>query len=457
MGLSNQGVGAAASTDGREIVATRVFDAPRELVFAMWTDPKHVGKWWGPRGFTTTIQEMDVRPGGTWRLVMHGPDGRDYKNRIVYLEVLKPERLVYKHEPEEGSEPVSILVTVTFAAEGAKTRMHMQMLFPSAEELHRVEQKYGAIEGLQQTLSRLEEELGKAPIVVEQSLVASVEAVWRAITEKDQMKQWFFETIDSFRPEVGFQTRFKVRSGDKDYVHLWKVAEVVPRERIAYDWRYEGYPGDSRVTFELSPVDHVTKLKLIHEGQENFRGEDPNFSRENCTAGWKAFLGTRLTLYLQKAQAAANRELVLTRVFDAPRELVFRTWTEPKQVAEWWGPKGCTNPRCELDVRPGGAIRIDMRGPDGTVYPMTGVYKEIVEPERIVFTAWAVGPDGRNLFEVLTTVTLTEQSGRTTLRMEARVVESRPEAAPSIAGMRPGWEQSLDRLAEYLLTGRVRK
>jgi uncharacterized protein YndB with AHSA1/START domain len=457
MGLSNRGTGVAAYTTDREIVATRVFDAPRELVFAMWTDPKHVGNWWGPRGFTTTIQEMDVRPGGTWRLVMHGPDGRDYKNRIVYLEVVKPERLVYKHEPEEGSEPVSILVTVTFAAEGAKTRMHMQMLFPTAEELQRVEQKYGAIEGLQQTLSRLEEELGKAPIVVEQFLVASVDMVWKAITEKKQMTQWFFETIDSFRPEVGFETKFNVRTGEKSYVHLWKIVEVVPGERISYDWRYEGYAGDSRVTFELSSVDHVTKLRLIHEGQESFRGEDPNFSKENCTAGWRAFLGTRLTQYLQKAGAAANRVLVLTRVFDAPRELVFRAWTEPKRVAEWWGPKGFTNSRCELDVRPGGAIRIDMRGPDGTVYPMTGKYNEVVEPERIVFTAWAVGPEGRNLFEVLTTVTLTEQGGRTALRMEARVVEATPEAAPSIAGMRPGWEQSLDRFGEYLATGRVRK
>ena len=74
----------------REIVATRTFDAPRDLVFKMWTDPKHIAQWWGPKGFTTTIYEMDVKPGGVWRFVMHGPVGVDYQNKVVYLEIVKP-------------------------------------------------------------------------------------------------------------------------------------------------------------------------------------------------------------------------------------------------------------------------------------------------------------------------------------------------------------------------------
>ena len=89
-----------------------------------------------------------------------------------------------------------------------------------------------------------------------------------------------------------------------------------------------------------------------------------------------------------------GHELVLTRVFDAPRELVFKAWTDAKRVAQWWGPHQFTNPVCELDARPGGAIRIHMRGPDGTVYPMTGVYQEVVEPERIVFTSAALDAAG---------------------------------------------------------------
>ena len=93
----------ATGTADREIVATRLFDAPRDLVFMMWTDPNHIAQWWGPRGFTTTTLEMDLRPGGIWRFIMHGPDGRDYPNRVIYLEIVPLERLVYKHESDEVS------------------------------------------------------------------------------------------------------------------------------------------------------------------------------------------------------------------------------------------------------------------------------------------------------------------------------------------------------------------
>ena len=87
--------------------------------------------------------------------------------------------------------------------------------------------------------------------------------------------------------------------------------------------------------------------------------------------------------------ASSERELIFTRTIDAPRALVWAAWTDPKHVAQWWGPKEFTNPVCELDVRPGGAIRIDMRGPDGTVYPMAGIYQAIVAPERLVFISAA--------------------------------------------------------------------
>jgi uncharacterized protein YndB with AHSA1/START domain len=158
----------------------------------------------------------------------------------------------------------------------------------------------------------------------------------------------------------------------------------------------------------------------------------------------------------RKSMATGNimtneeRELVLTHVFDAPRELVFKAWTDPKQVAQWWGPHRFTNPVCDLDVRPGGAIRIHMRGPDGTVYPMTGVYNEVVEPERLVFTSAALDADGNPMFEVLTTVTFAEQGGKTKQTMRARVIRSTAEAAPYIKGMEAGWTQSLERLAESL-------
>jgi uncharacterized protein YndB with AHSA1/START domain len=148
-------------TADREIVLSRLLDAPRELVFAAWTDPEQVVQWWGPRGFTTTSHEMSVTPGGVWRFVMHGPDGRDYKNKIIFTEVVKPERLVYRHAGEGEHEDVRFHVTVTFQAQGRKTLLTMRSLFATAQERDEVVTKYGAVEGGKQTLERLAEHVEK--------------------------------------------------------------------------------------------------------------------------------------------------------------------------------------------------------------------------------------------------------------------------------------------------------
>jgi uncharacterized protein YndB with AHSA1/START domain len=296
---------AAASTTDREIVITRVFDSPRDVVFQAWIDPQQIGSWWGPKGFTTTTYQMDVRPGGVWRFVMHGPDGINYQNKIVYLEIVKPERLVYDHGDEADAE--HFRVTVTFAEEEGKTRLTMRSVFKSAAARDEVVTRYHAIEGGNQTLDRLAEQLAKN---------------------------------------------------------------------------------------------------------------------------------------------ATRQELVITRIFDAPRGLVFQAWTEPERLRRWWGPKGFTNPVCEVDARPGGAIRIHMRAPDGTIYPMTGVFQEITAPERLVFTSSALDKTGNWLFEVLTTVTFSEHGGKTKLTLNARVTKATAEAAPHLAGMEQGWSQSLDRLAQ---------
>jgi uncharacterized protein YndB with AHSA1/START domain len=152
--------------------------------------------------------------------------------------------------------------------------------------------------------------------------------------------------------------------------------------------------------------------------------------------------------------AATARELVITRVFDAPRSLAFRAWTGPKHVAQWWGPHEFTNSVCELDVRPGGAIRIHMRGPNGTVYPMTGIYLEVVESERLVFTRAALDDEGTPLFEVLNTVTFAEQGRKATLTLRASVVKATPRAIPHLAGMEAGWTQSLERFEAYMAHAR---
>ena len=149
-----------ADLSDRQLSATRVFDAPREMVFKVWTQPQHIAQWWGPRGFTTTTTSMDARPGGQWRFVMHGPDGRDYPNLIKYVEVIPPQRLVYQHAGEGEHDAVNFEVTVTFTDLGhQRTRLDMVMLFPSAEEKDFTIREYGADEGLTQTLERLREHL----------------------------------------------------------------------------------------------------------------------------------------------------------------------------------------------------------------------------------------------------------------------------------------------------------
>jgi uncharacterized protein YndB with AHSA1/START domain len=153
-----------------------------------------------------------------------------------------------------------------------------------------------------------------------------------------------------------------------------------------------------------------------------------------------------------KAQAKPpnERTVTITRVFDAPRELVFRMWTEPEHMAQWWGPQCFTNPVCELDPRPGGKILIHMRGPDGTVYPMTGIFREVVAPKLIVFTAFAEDSEGNRLLESLTTVTFAAQGKKTKLTVNATAKGLTPIAPQMLAGMEAGWTQSLEKLADLL-------
>jgi uncharacterized protein YndB with AHSA1/START domain len=145
-----------------------------------------------------------------------------------------------------------------------------------------------------------------------------------------------------------------------------------------------------------------------------------------------------------------TRELTLTRVFDAPRELVFRMWTDPVHLAQWWGPKGFTAPVCEVDARPGGALRIHMRAPDGEIYQMKGEFREVVPPEKLVFTNISVDADDNHVIEGLTTVTLVAHGARTEMTLHTTAVAIAPYAAAYLSGMDAGWGQSVDKLAERL-------
>ncbi len=155
------------NNNNREISFTRDFDAPRELVFNAWTSQDKIGQWWGPNGFTTTTKEMKFEAGGDWIFTMHGPDGTDYPNHIVYTNINKPELLKYDHyghKDEEGGPP-HFKATIAFEDIGGKTGINMKMGFPTADARNEAAE-FRAIERGKQTLGRLEEFIKKTRSVL---------------------------------------------------------------------------------------------------------------------------------------------------------------------------------------------------------------------------------------------------------------------------------------------------
>lgn len=142
------------SDPAREISNSRLINAPRDLVFAAFSDREHIGEWWGPTGFTTTTSKMEFKPGGKWEFVMHGPDGRDYENRVVFDEIVEPE-LIISHHTGEGAAGVHHYTVITLEAEGSKTLITLRTVMSDAAERERVAREHSAVEGGKQNLQRL--------------------------------------------------------------------------------------------------------------------------------------------------------------------------------------------------------------------------------------------------------------------------------------------------------------
>jgi uncharacterized protein YndB with AHSA1/START domain len=163
--------------------------------------------------------------------------------------------------------------------------------------------------------------------------------------------------------------------------------------KLVHTWRYEGYEGDSQVTFELFEEGNKTRLKLTHEGLDSFPNI-PAVAKSNLMQGWTQLLGSSLKEFVQ--DDSADREIVITRVVKAPRALAWQAVTDPRHVMHWCGPRGFTNTIEEMDARPGGAWQHIMRGPDGVEYPNRSMFTEVAKPERLVFQH-GVGREGAGL------------------------------------------------------------
>ncbi|WP_290980781.1 SRPBCC family protein [Hyphomicrobium sp.] len=322
------------SSSDREMVVTRLLPAPRELVFAAFTDAKHISAWWGPNGFTTTTYEKDVRPGGQWLFTMHGPDGTDYPNRIRYTEVRPLEFLAYDHDEGEGGNPLQAFkATVTIEPEGRNTRVTLRLTLATPEQ-RKMLAEFGAIEGGNQTLARLEDYLSRAGKT--------------GMTKSNEQ-----EKIEPF---------------------------------------------------------------------------------------------------------------VISRVFDAPRELVFKAFTEPERMKEWWGPKGFKGIAGEMDLRPGGRYHYGLQAPDGSIMWGLFVYREVSAPERIVLVNSFSDAEGgltrhpmnpKWPLRMLSIFTFEDVgSGKTKLTVSWTPIEESAEEREVFEQARPsmtqGWSGTFGQLESYL-------
>ena len=237
----------------RVIVTTRIVNAPRELVWTVWTDPQHLGKWWGPAGFTTTTEAIDVKVGGQWRFVMYGPDGRDYKNLITFLEVQAPSRLAYKHGGEVDLEPVDFQQTVTFEplpGEPGRTQVTMRAVFSSAKAKDFVVREYNAVEGGKQHLARLSELVealaaaapasGSQPFVLQRVVKAPRELVWKVWTQREHLAKWFGPkgctlTVPPFELRTGATMLYTMAWAGHGEMHgKWVFRTIQAPERLEF-------------------------------------------------------------------------------------------------------------------------------------------------------------------------------------------------------------------------------
>lgn len=291
----------------REIVISRVFEAPRELVWEAWTNPKHVAQWWGPNGFKTTIHEMDVRQGGVWRHTMHGPDGTDYPNKSVFTEIVIPDRIVYLHGGgKKGGPGAQFEGTWTFEDQGGRTKLTIRMLFPTQADRDRVIAEYGAVEGGKQTLARLATHLttmskkeGLMPnaatmknsaelkvttpssreIVMTREFEAPRHLVFDALVKPEMLMRWLLGPPGWTMPvcevdqRVGGKYRYVWRNEDGTEMGTGGVfREIEPPGRIVATEKFDEawYPGESLVTYALVEKAGKTTLTLtmLYESQE---------------------------------------------------------------------------------------------------------------------------------------------------------------------------------------------
>lgn len=296
-----------------ELRLIRVYDAPAKLVWTMWTEDKHVVKWWGPRGFTLTTKSKDVKPGGQWVYTMHGPDGVDYPNITTYHEVELYKKLVYDHGASEGRPPL-FRVTVTFEEHLNKTVMDMTMALETPEAAKEIS-KFIKQAGGNSTWDRLAEYLehqqsGKDPFVINRSFEAPIAQVFELWTKAEHVSKWLpppgfkMEYFDS-EIKAGSTTFYKMSNGEMTHFGKMEYREIIPVSHLAYVQTFTDEKGNlSKPPFEANWPDRMlSTVNFVEEGPNETRvtlrwetvGQTSeveqkifNEARGGMTMGWSA-------------------------------------------------------------------------------------------------------------------------------------------------------------------------
>ncbi|MCE3226980.1 MAG: hypothetical protein K0S32_1531 [Bacteroidetes bacterium] len=257
------------NTDDRELKFTRVLKFPRELVFSAWTDPKHLINWWGPRGFHNTFKESTIKPGGKWTFTMHGPDGTDFPNQIIYKEIIKNEFISFDYGSGEPNDPQQFFVTVNFSDQGKNTEITMKMVFASKAIRDEMMSANGANEGNKQTFDKLEEELLKITsnvFSVQREFSAPLELVWKAFTHADQLKQWWgpkgstvIHSKMDLRPDGIFHYALQGPDGSEMWAKF-TYRDIVPNKKLVYVSSFS----DKNGTTQPSPFPIPFPLEVLN-------------------------------------------------------------------------------------------------------------------------------------------------------------------------------------------------
>ena len=293
----------------RQMVIVRTISAPRERVWEAMTDPNQVGKWWGPTGFTNTLVKHELKVGGVWEHIMHGPDGKDYPNRAVFKEIVKPERVVFELTGGKKDDPVTTkTASWTLEAQGDKTRLTLCMTFVTKEQRDLTLKVVKAIDGGNQTIDRLVEHLGVKPayeLKLERLIDAPRARVYEAWTDPKQMAQWFapkpyqlvVKNMD-FRPGGKYEMAMRGPDGN-DFPFSGTYRVILPPAILAWSGEFPGGPADQiTAVMSFEEEDGKTRLRV----RQTFHVMTPmvEHAAKGAKQGWGMTLD-QLAEYLRKA------------------------------------------------------------------------------------------------------------------------------------------------------------